>query len=162
MRQNLSAVLVALAPLVLAGCQMGSAPGMDSESARLQSARDAVLASADWDKKIDITIEMRDYGYRPREVRLKSGQPYRITLVNYGSVSHYFTAPEFLASVATRKVEVRNQAEVKAPVFASFELQGRGGSLDVYFVPMTKGQYRAHCHIKDHLSLGIEGVLIVE
>lgn len=162
MRQNLFAVVVALAPLVLAGCQMASTAGMDTESTRLQSARDAVLASADWDKKIDITIEMRDYGYRPREVKLKSGQPYRITLVNLGSENHYFTAPEFLASVATRKVEVRHQAEVKAPVFTSFELNGRGGSLDVYLVPMTKGQYRAHCHIKDHLKLNIEGVLIVE
>lgn len=148
--------------LVLAGCQWGSTAGTETDRVETQHARDAVLASADWSKKIDLTIELLDYGYRPREVRLKSGQPYRITLVNYGSVNHYFTAPEFLGSVATRKVEVRNQAEVKAPVFTGFELQGRGGSLDVYLVPMTKGRYRAHCHMKDHLSLGIEGVLIVE
>lgn len=161
-RACLVAATGALAALMLAGCHLASSAGIHSDWIPPQHARDAVLASTDWNKKTDITIEMLDYGYRPREVRLKSGQPYRITLVNHGSVNHYFTAPEFLASVATRKVEVRNHAEVKAPVFTSFELQGRGGSLDVYLVPLAKGSYRAHCHMKDHLSLGIEGVLIVE
>ena len=158
----LVAAAAAMTPLMLTGCQLGSSASLGPDSVQLQQARDAVLASTDWSGKTDVTIEMLDYGYRPREVRLKLGQPYRITLVNHGSVNHYFTAPEFLSSVATRKVEVRNQVEVKAPVFTSFELQGRGGSLDIYLVPMTKGSYRAHCHMKDHLSLGIEGTLIVE
>ena len=127
-----------------------------------QTSRESVLDSADWSKRIDLTLELHDYGYRPRELRLKSGQPYRITLVNYGGANHYFTAPEFLAAVATRKAEVRNVAEFKAPVFSAFEVYARGGTLDLYIVPMVKGSYRAHCHVKDHEKLNIEGVVIIE
>lgn len=126
------------------------------------AARAAALAAADWNRMTDVSIEMHDYGYRPREIRLRAGQPYRLRLFNNGGVSHYFTAPEFLATVATRKAEVPHQAEVKAATFTSFELHGRGGTLDVYFIPLVRGTYRAHCHIKDHLPLGIEGTLIVE
>jgi plastocyanin len=124
--------------------------------------REAALATADWSRMVDVTIEMHDYGYRPREVRLRAGQPYRLRLANNGGVSHYFTAPEFLATVAARKAEVPHQAEVKAATFTSFEVHGRGGALDLYFIPLVRGTYRAHCHIKDHLPLGIEGTLIVE
>lgn len=151
----------ALAAGILSAC---AGPFADRASAAdaMQARRDATLAGADWKTKQDISIEMHDYGYRPRELRLKAGQPYRLTLVNTGSVSHYFTAPEFFAAVAARKAEVPRQVEVKAAVFTSFEVHGRGGTVDFYFVPLEKGRYRAHCHIKDHLPLGIEGILVVE
>jgi plastocyanin len=146
---------------MLLGCQ-AVPPVVAPNADAMQARRQAALTAADWKQMSTVTIEMLDYGYRPRELRLRVGQPYRLTLVNSGSVNHYFTALEFFASVATRKVEVPRQAEVKAEVFTSFELWGRGGTLDMYFVPLIKGTYRAHCHMKDHLALGIEGVIVVE
>lgn len=146
----------------LAGCAVGTPTGPGNDVAVTEAQRDAALRDADWAKMTDVTITIRDYGYLPGELRLRVGQPYRLTLVNLGSVPHYFTAPEFLGSVATRKVEVRNQAEAKAKVFTSFEVYPRGGSLDVYFVPLRAGSYRAYCHMKDHLSMGVEGKLVVE
>lgn len=164
-----AAILGAIAgACLLAACQAGPLHGAAHEALvapaqdPMQARRDAALKSADWARMEDLSIEMHDYGYRPRELRLRVGQPYRLRLFNTGAVSHYFTAPEFLASVATRKAEVPRQAEVKAAYFTAFEVHGRGGSLDVYFVPLVKGTYRAHCHIKDHLPLGIEGILVVE
>ena len=151
----------ALAAGILSACAGPSAGGAAAADA-MQARRDAAITTADWNAKQDLSIEMHDYGYRPRELRLKAGQPYRLTLVNNGSVSHYFTAPEFFAGVAARKAEVPRQVEVKAAVFTSFEVHGRGGTVDIYFVPLEKGRFRAHCHIKDHLPLGIEGILIVE
>lgn len=148
-----------LGALALSGCHGVLWPRAVGD---LQQQREAALAAADWTKQVNLEIEMLDYGYRPREVRLKVGQPYRLTLVNHGSVNHYFTAPEFFSSVATRKAEVPRQAEIKGQTFTAFEVYGRGGTIDYYFVPLVKGSYRAHCHIKDHLALAIEGVLIVE
>lgn len=154
--------VLAIAAALLAGCQSGGVWMAQAGGSIDAALRDATIRDADWDKKVDVTITIRDYGYQPRELRLRAGQPYRITLVNQGSVPHYFTAPVFLQSAATRKVEVRHQAEVKAPVFSGFELKPRGGSLDVYLVPLRAGTYRAYCHIKDHLAMGVEGTLIVE
>lgn len=158
----LGAATLAAAALSLTACQGGPFRASAATTENLQPRRDALLAAADWSRVIEVTVQMHDYGYRPRELRLKSGQPYRITLVNYGGANHYFTAPEFLAASATRKAEVRNQAEVKAPVFTSFEVFARGGSIDLYLVPMIKGQYRAHCHMRDHEKLNIEGLVIIE
>ncbi|MDH4175454.1 MAG: hypothetical protein OEZ09_09925 [Betaproteobacteria bacterium] len=155
-------VMLALAAVLLAACHGGATSTPEATALVTQAQRDAALDGADWTKKVDLTITIRDYGYLPRELRLRSGQPYRITLVNHGSVPHYFTAPEFLATVAARKAEVPHQAEVKAPVFAGFEIQPRGGSLNVYLVPLRTGSYRAYCHLKDHLAMGVEGVLVVE
>jgi uncharacterized cupredoxin-like copper-binding protein len=155
-------LLAALVAALLAGCEGGMTAAPERATAVTQAQRDAALRDADWATAADTTITIRDYGYLPRELRLRAGQPYRLTLVNQGSVPHYFTAPEFLGTVATRKVEVRNQAEVKAPVFTSFEVHPRGGSLAVYLIPLRAGKYRAYCHMKDHLAMGVEGVLIVE
>lgn len=148
--------------LTLSGCHGGLGGHVLPDPDGMQRQRDAALAAADWSRMENLTIQMLDYGYRPRELRMKAGQPYRLTLVNTGAVSHYFVAPEFFAAVASRKAEVPNVAEFKASVFTSFEVFPRGGTLDFYFVPLVKGRYRAHCHIKDHLPLKIEADLIVE
>ena len=155
-------MLVFSAALTLGACQAHLPHGDASARDPLQVRREAVLAAADWSKVIPLTIEMHDYGYRTRELRLKAGQPYRLTLTNIGGTKHYFTAPEFLAAVATRKAEVPHQAEFKAPVFTSFEVFPRGGTLDLYFVPMIKGSYRAHCHLKDHERFNIEAKVVIE
>lgn len=151
-----------VATFFLSGCHGGLDGRVRSDADGMQQQRDAALAAADWSRTESLTIQMLDYGYRPRELRMKAGQPYRLTVVNTGAVSHYFVAPEFFEAVATRKAEVPNVAEFKAPVFTSFEVYPRGGTLDFYFVPLVKGRYRAHCHIKDHLPLKIEADLVVE
>ena len=156
------AIVAAAATLVLGGCHGELAGNVRPVADGMQPQRDTALAAADWSQAESVTIQLLDYGYRPRELRLKAGKPYRLTLVNTGSVSHYFVAPEFFAAVATRKAEVPHVAEFKASVFTSFEVYPRGGTLDFYFVPLVKGKYRAHCHIKDHLPLKIEADLIVE
>lgn len=157
-----AALGAAVATLTLSACHGGLDVQVRPDADGMQQQRDAVLAAADWSRMESLTVQMLDYGYRPRELRMKAGQPYRLTLVNTGAVSHYFAAPEFFAAVAARKAEVPNVAEVKAPVFTSFEVYPRGGTIDLYFVPLVKGRYRAHCHIKDHLPLKIEAELIVE
>lgn len=155
-------ILISLACLGVSAQEHGAGHAAPKSVAATPDSRAAALAAADWSRRIEISLEMHDYGYRPRELRLRVGQPYRLTFTNTGSVSHYFNAPEFFAAVASRKAEVPRVAEVKADVFSSFEVHGRGGTLEYYFVPLVPGTYRAHCHIKDHLELNIEAFITIE
>ncbi len=124
--------------------------------------RKEILATADWSKMEDVHIELRDQGFIPDKLRLKAMQPYRLTIVNNGANTHYFNAPEFLRSIAARKAEVKNQAEIKAEYFSQFEIMRRGGEIELYFIPVAKGSYRVHCHLENHAAEGVEGTITVD
>ncbi len=160
-RKAVTAALAAAA-LALGGCQSGNTHGPAYARADYPPGGAAIVASTDWSKTVDVVVELVEYGYRPRELRLKAGQPYRIRLINYSGINHYFTAPEFFRSAATRKAMVDRYAEIKAPYFTAFEVVSRGGGIDVYLVPMVKGRFDVHCEINDHRERGVRGVIIVE
>lgn len=143
-----------LAVLVVAGCAVAPTHS-DAELAE-------VVRKTDWSRMQHVRIVLRDAGFAPSELRLKAGQPYRLTIENQGANNHYFNAPEFFASIAARKAQVDSFAEIKAPRFASFEIFAAGGAFDLYFVPLEKGRYRAHCHLGNHAEMGVEGTLVVE
>lgn len=124
--------------------------------------RAEILAEADWNKMEEVRIELRDQGFVPKTLKLKAMQPYRLTIVNNGANTHYFNAPEFLRGIAARKVEVKGQAEIKAEYFSQFELMRRGGEMELYFVPVTKGRYHVHCHLEGHAAEGVDGTITIE
>ena len=158
---RLQLALVAAAAL-LAACH-GAHVGPDApETGASAAAHGDRYGGVDWTKVEHVKVEMMEYGYRPRELRLKVGRPYRLTLINYGSYNHYFNAAEFLRTVDTRKAVVQRYAEVKAPYFTAFEVFSRGGTIDVYFIPRQRGTFTAHCHLEDHRGRGVEGRIVVE
>lgn len=156
--------MVALSAAWIAACQVTPDGGGAREGATSMSAKAeiAALEAANWDHAIDVRIELRDYGLTPGELRLKRGQPYRLTVFNSGGHAHYFDAPEFLNTVATRYVTVRDQVEIKAPHFSSFEVARRGGEFSIEFVPLVKGDYLARCHFEGDVHQGVRGRIIVE
>lgn len=157
-----SAMAIAVAT-ALAGCQIPNAdPSRHAHQAPAVAENEKILANVDWNKAAVLRIELRDYGFIPRELRLRAGQPYRLEIFNSGGNTHYFNAPEFFQSVATHKAEVPAQAEIKGGSFTQFEIMRRGGQLHFYFVPLVAGTYRVHCHLEDHAEMGVEGRLIVE
>jgi uncharacterized cupredoxin-like copper-binding protein len=109
-----------------------------------------------------VKIELRDSGVLPQELRLKAGQPYRLTLLNAGVNNHYFNAPEFYRSIAVRKAEVPRYAEIKAARITTLEIFAAGGTMDLWFVPLEKGRFVAHCHLGNHRDMGVEAHLVVE
>ena len=121
-----------------------------------------IVKAADWKKMETITVEIDEFSYGPDEIRLKVGQPYKIELKNGGEKKHYFTAPAFYKSIATRKVMANGMGEIKAPYFTALEMLADGGQLDIYFVPVTKGTYEVFCTIDNHREEGMEGTIIVE
>ncbi|NJD24355.1 MAG: hypothetical protein FIB06_03010 [Betaproteobacteria bacterium] len=157
MNQSRLTLLAAVA--LLAGCAGGHAA---KAAGATDEARTAALAAADWKHAENVTIELRDYGFQPRELTLKRGQAYRLRIHNTGGNTHYLNAPDFFASIAAHKVEVPNMAEIRAEHFTQFEIMRRGGELEFEFVPLVAGRYRAHCHLEGHAERGVEGLLIVE
>lgn len=147
-------VLPALLACLLPGCQ--------SLGERSHSELARIVEAADWDRVRDVGILLRDSGFEPRELHLKVGEPHRLTIVNAGVNNHYFNADEFLASIAVRKAQVPRYAEIKAPRFSKFEIFAAGGMMELWFVPLEKGRFRAHCHLGDHADMGVEGHLVVE
>ncbi len=149
--------VAAACTLALSGCQSGPwGWGHD------QGEIDRVVKEADWTALQTVEIELYDYGYRPRDLRLKAGQPYKLALKNTGTKDHYYTAPGFFRSVATRKAMVGKVAEIKAPYFLGVETLRNGGHVDLYVVPMRAGRFAVNCPIGDHLEKGSEGSITVE
>lgn len=147
---------------ILGGCASPHAMHMNPSHSEPLPLRKDILASADWSTTKDVSIELRDQGFIPSNLKLTAMQPYRLTITNNGSNIHYFDAPEFLHGIAARKVEVKGQTEIKAEYFSAFELMRRGGEIQFYFVPVVKGTYRVHCHLENHAAEGVEGTITIE
>ncbi|MBI2313116.1 MAG: cupredoxin domain-containing protein [Betaproteobacteria bacterium] len=160
MRQAARLWIAAGAALAMAGCQ-GGFFARSGDAAYVKDS-DQIVKAADWSKMTPVTVELYDYGYTPRDLKLKANQPYRITLKNNGSKDHYYTAPEFYKAVATRKAMVNKYAEIKAPYFSAIEVLKNGGSIDLYVVPVAKGTYKVWCQIDDHEEKGSVGSITVE
>lgn len=155
-RYAIAATALALA---LSACQGG---GQRHDGPDYVRDSDRIVKEADWGRMITVEIELYDYGYRPRDLRLKAGQPYKLVLKNTGAKDHYYTAPEFFRAVATRKAMVNRFAEIKAPYFTAVEVLKNGGQLDLYVVPVQRGAYRVHCPIDDHEEKGSTGTITIE
>ena len=149
-----SGVLAMLLAVLLPACQF--LPGRSAEELA------QVVAATDWSRVEHVKIELRDSGVLPQELRLKAGQPYRLTLLNAGVNNHYFNAPEFYRSIAVRKAEVPRYAEIKAARITTLEVFAAGGTVDLWFVPLDKGRFVAHCHLGNHREMGVEAHLVVE
>lgn len=123
---------------------------------------DAIVKSADWQAVQTVTVTIDEHGYTPENLTFVAGRPYKLELKNPSDKDHYFTAPEFFRNVAWRKAMVNGQAEIKAPYFSAVEILKKGGQLDLYFVPVNKGNYPVYCTIDDHREKGMEGAITVE
>lgn len=159
MRFRNSWIAVASLGMVLAGCQGNAPVRVDDDYVR---NTERIVKAADWSKMTTVEIELYDYGYTPRDLTLKAGQPYKLVLKNTGVKDHYYTAPDFYKAVATRKAMVNKFAEIKAPYFIAFEVLRGGGTIDVYVVPVVKGTYKVWCQIDDHEEHGSVGSITIE
>ncbi len=126
----------------------------------VSDAGDRVKA-ADWDNMETVEVVLDEYSFTPNVLRFKSGVPYKLQIKNRGTVKHYFTAVEFFKVIATRKVQSNADGEIKAPYFSALEVFP-GRSLDLYFVPVTKGSYELHCTISGHEAKGMHGTIEIE
>ncbi len=119
----------------------------------------ALVKAADWDKKQELTIDLSEYAFTPKDTILKMGQPYEIKVVNTGAVKHEFTAGDFFNSIAFRKAEDAS-GEFKAP--APYEVEVFAGkTIELYLIPTKAGTYDLVCEIEGHFEAGMFGTITV-
>lgn len=123
-----------------------------------------IVKAANWDAMETITVELSEHDFSPRELKLKADQPYRMVIKNVGEKDHYYTATEFFKSVAWRKAQTPRPSggEVKAPYFTAVEAYKNGGQVELFIVPVKKGNYDVLCTIDDHKDQGMHGSITVE
>jgi len=121
----------------------------------------ALVKAADWKTAQELTIELGEMYFAPKDFSLEVGKPYIITVVNVGIVKHEFTAGEFFWTVAFRKAEDA-AGEFKAP--APFEIEvfaGEAMEIKVYLIPTIAGTYDLKCEIEGHFEAGMFGTITV-
>ena len=117
------------------------------------------VKAADWDTAEEVTIELGEMYFSPKDFALEAGKPYILKIVNVGAVKHEFTAGGFFQTVATRKAETA-QIEVKVPFFTEIEVYA-GETVDLYLIPLIPGTYDLKCEIEGHFEAGMFGTITV-
>lgn len=119
---------------------------------------------------VEIVIEMGQVNpkkmfFKPDHIELETGKAYKIVLKNVDMLKHEFAAPEFIAKVFTRKVEVLGPdgkmiAEVKGNV-SEVEVAG-GGVAEWFIVPVQTGKdIEMECAIEGHKEAGMFGTVTI-
>ncbi len=119
----------------------------------------ALVKAADWDTKKEITIELSEFAFTPKDLDLVAGQPYVIKVVNVGDVKHEFTAEDFFGSIAFRKAEDAS-GEFKGPAPREVEVFA-GTEIELYLIPTQPGTYDLVCEIEGHFEAGMFGTITV-
>ena len=104
-----------------------------------------------------VEVEMVEFAFRPRIIRLEAGQPARIVLRNRGQIAHQFVT-DYLRAVAVRLSS--HTLDVEAPGLDLVRVDP-GGSARLEFLPRRKGRFTVACTIEGHREAGMHGILEV-
>jgi uncharacterized cupredoxin-like copper-binding protein len=111
--------------------------------------------SVDWSKAQSVEVDMANFMFTPSTLQFRANTPYRLRLVNRASHGHSFDAPELFAAA---HIADGDQAKIFK---GEIEVEG-GQTVDVTFVPITRGTYRFHCSHFLHASFGMTGEAVVQ
>ena len=111
-------------------------------------------ASVDFTSADEERVELANFDFTPREIRLRAGQPYELVLANVGTGGHDFAAPEFFAAARVRPDDAAMIAQGKVEVPA-------GATRHVHLIPAA-GRYKLVCTHTGHALLGMTGRIIVD
>ncbi len=123
-----------------------------------------IVKAANWETMQTVDVVLSEHDFEPKHLKLRAGQPYRLVIKNTGEADHYYTAAEFFRSIAWRKMQTPRPhgGEVKAPYFTAVEAYKKGGTVELFFVPVKKGNFEVICTIEDHKEKGMTGSISVE
>jgi plastocyanin len=88
----------------------------------------------------EITVEGGMFYFKPNEIKVKKGQPVKITFNNVKGMHNF----------------VIDELNVKS------ETVNAGGSTTVEFTPDKTGSFEYYCSIGTHRAMGMKGTLVVE
>jgi uncharacterized cupredoxin-like copper-binding protein len=101
-----------------------------------------------------ITVHLSNFAFAPDRLRLRTGVPVRLHIVNDSTGSHNFNAPVlFLLASAF--------PDGAPPVSGKVEV-GPSGTEDILFVPRAPGTFKLECTHFLHSIFGMTGSIVVE
>lgn len=119
------------------------------------------VKAADWSRMQTMSVSLTEFAFSPSTLVFQEGIPYKLEILNKGTIKHYFTSEGFFKAIATRKIQSNADGEIKAPYFSAIEVFP-GRSLDLYFIPVKKGTYDLKCTIEGHAEKGMVGQIRIE
>ena len=123
---------------------MGLTVALGPASSRGQSSRGQAA--------VVVTIRLSNFAFDPHQVRLHSGVPVTLHLVNDSSGGHNFSAPAFFAASA--------YPSGTPPLGGKVEVAARE-SVDITVVPGAAGTYRVECTHFLHSLFGMTSSITV-
>ena len=99
-------------------------------------------------------VELSSFGFTPRELHLRAGQPTTLVLANVASGGHDFAAPEFFAAARIQP------GDATLVVDGEVEVPARS-TRTVHLVPAA-GTYKLTCTHTFHAMFGMKGTIVVE
>ena len=108
----------------------------------------------DWGTAHEAEVRLSNFAFTPNKIEMKSGDAYRLHLVNTANGGHNFDAGQFFAA---SQIAPPDQAKVNK---GTVELKA-GESADVRLVAPAPGTYKIHCSHFLHSSFGMTGEIIV-
>lgn len=98
------------------------------------------------------------FGMQPTEIRMQTGQAYRMKIEAVGWHECNWQAPRFFQNAWLRKIEAGNM-EIKVAQLNELEMDS-DGEVELFFVPIRPGTYEFGCRgLEDR---GMVGNFIVE
>jgi len=111
-------------------------------------------------KKVELQLgsEKSDYDMSTKEIKLETGNAYRLEISSLGFKEYEFEAEEFFENIWIRKIEVGG-VEIKVSSIKEIEFD-REGEIEINFVPIRTGEF--NFQIEGLTNKGMEGKFIIE
>lgn len=100
-----------------------------------------------------LVVQVYSYGFAPRPIRLRAGQPVTLTLVNQSGSRHNFVAPGFFQHARISGGAMPMQMSI-------IELRPHE-TKSITLVPAA-GAYQVHCSQFFHKQLGMSDTIVVD
>ena len=111
-------------------------------------------APPDWGTAHELEVRLSSFAFTPERLELKSGEAYRLHLINTASGGHNFDAARFFAA---SQVAAPDRGKIDK---GRIEVKG-GETTDIRFVAPAPGSYKLHCSHLFHTSFGMTGEIVV-
>lgn len=112
-------------------------------------------AAPDWGNAQEVDVRLSNFAFAPDKIELRSGEAYRLHLVNAASGGHNFDAGKFFTAA---QIAPSDAGKI---VKGSIELKA-GATADIRLVAPAPGSYKLHCSHFMHSAFGMTGEIVVQ